>query len=264
VLVVDVNQGLESIARGTIKQLRLVGIPAKTHPTMNYPRMGLTNDDPGKFVIGTVPVEEDGSAYFHVPPGVAFFLQALDEQGMAVQTMRSATYLQPGQSTTCIGCHEPRNTAPPDARPVAALREPSKISPGPEGSWPLDYQQLVQGVLDKRCVACHRPGTDGSSWDLTAEKSYDVLVSYGTPSLKDHVLLRYAEGRSKVGAGAATENQLWKLLDAGHYDVSLAPDERLRLINWMDTYGQRTGSFDLHQENQLRRLRANITAILEQ
>ncbi len=264
VLVVDVYRGLGSTAPGTIKQLRLVGIPAKTHPTMNFPNMGLTHDDPGKFVMGTVPVEEDGSAYFHVPSGVAFFLQALDQQGMAVQTMRSATYLQPGQTTTCIGCHEPRNTAPPDARPLAATRQPSKISPGPDGTWPLDYQRLVQPVLEKRCVECHRPGASGSSWDLTADKSYDVLVSYGAPSLKDHVLLRYQEGRSTVGACAAAVNPLWKLLADGHYDVLLDSDECLRLINWMDTYGQRVGSFDDHQSEQLRQLRAEMTTILEQ
>ncbi len=138
-LVVDVYQGLATVPRGAIKQLRLVGVPAKTHPTMDSPHMGITRDDPGKFVIGTVPVEADGSAYFHAPAGVAFFLQALDDQGMAVQTMRSATYLQPGQTATCIGCHEPRNTAPPNARPMAAVREPSKITAGVSGTWPLDF-----------------------------------------------------------------------------------------------------------------------------
>ncbi len=262
-LIVDVYRGLEPTQRGTIKQLRLVGIPAKTHPTMNSPNLGVTRDDPGKFVLGTVPVEADGSAYFHVPPGVAFFLQALDDQAMAVQTMRSATYLQPGQTTTCIGCHEPRNTAPPVVTPLAALREPSRITPGPAGSWPLNYHELVQPVLEQRCVECHQPGKSGADWDLTAEKSYDVLVSYGLPSLKDHVLQRYQEGFSVVGAGAAATNPLWKILAKGHYEVSLSEDERLRLINWMDTYGQRVGAFDAHQEEQLRHLRRQISAVLE-
>ena len=211
-----------TIPRGAIKELRLVGVPAKTHPTMDSPHMGITRDDPGKFVIGSVPVEEDGSAYFHAPAGVAFFLQALDDQGMAIQTMRSATYLQPGQTATCIGCHEPRNTAPPNARPLAAVREPSKITAGVPGTWPLDYQVLVQPVLDAQCVSCHQPGADGSAFDLTAERSYDALVAYGSPSLQDHVRLRYQEGRSIPGAGAAHTNSLWTLLDQGHYDVRLS------------------------------------------
>ncbi len=264
VLVVDAYRGLETIPRGNIKQLRLVGIPAKTHPTMNSPNLGLTRDDPGKFVIGTVPVEEDGSAYFHIPAGVPFFLQALDAQAMAIQTMRSATYLQPGQTTTCIGCHEPRNTAPHNANPTALRREPSKISPGPAGTWPLDYQQLVQPVLKQHCVECHQPGAEGSSFDLTDDHSYDSLVNYGSPSLKEHVLLRYLQGQSTAGACAASVNPLWQLLADGHYDVQLDSDERLRLVNWMDTYGQRSGSFDPHQADQLRSLREKTTAILRQ
>ena len=80
---------------------------------MNFPSMGVTRDDPGKCVLGTVPVEEDGSAYFRVPAGVILFFQALDARGVAVQTMRSATHVQPGQTLSCIGCHEHRQQAPP-------------------------------------------------------------------------------------------------------------------------------------------------------
>lgn len=264
VAVADVYRGLESVPRGTIRRLRLVGIPAKTHPTMNYPVLGVTRDDPGKFVIGTVPVEADGSAYFHVPPGVPFFLQALDEHGMAVQTMRSATYLQPGQTATCIGCHEPRNTAPPIAPLLATGRPASKITTGPDGTWPLDYQQLVQPVLENHCTSCHRPEAEGSALLLTAEHSYESLVNYGSPSLKDHVLRRYQEGRSTPGACAAAMNPLWKLLDQGHYRVGLSQDEKQRLVNWMDTYGQRAGSFSEHQAQELRRLREESHAILLQ
>jgi len=162
---------------GTIQRLRLVGVPAKTHPTMNFPEMGVTRDDPGKFVLGSVPVEKDGSAYFRVPSGVTLFLQALDADGMAVQTMRSAAYVQPGQTTTCVGCHEPRHTSPPNLAVMALQREPSRIEPGPEGSWPLDFRTLVQPVLETHCVACHKPGAEGAKFDLTAAKAYTTLVS---------------------------------------------------------------------------------------
>jgi len=261
-LLIDVYRGLDTIPRGTIKNLRLVGVPAKTHPTMNYPAMGVTRDDPGKFVLGSVPVEEDGSAYFRAPSGVTFFLQALDAEGMAVQTMRSATYAQPGQRMSCIGCHEHRQTAPPNVIPAAARREPSKITPGVEGSWPLDFQAMVQPVLQRRCVSCHQPGGKDPSFDLTAARSYDALLDYGQPSLRQHVRARYDAGRSVAGACASRSNSLWKLLDAGHYDVELSFDERLRLITWMDTYGQRLGSFDEDQQRRLRELRRRMAAIL--
>ncbi len=260
-IVLDVYQGLESIPRKTIRELRVVGVPAKTYPAMNTPKMGLTRDDPGKFVMGTVPVEEDGSARFRVPSGVIFFLQALDERGMAVQTMRSATYVQPGQTHTCIGCHEPRNTAPPSLTATAVLREPSSITPGPTGSWPLDFGTLVQPVMEKRCIKCHKPGADGAEFDLTPEKSYDSLVNYGEPSLKTHVMTRYRQGFSTAGACAAKRNPLIKLIDAGHYDVKLAADDWNRLITWMDTYGQRRGSFSEDQENRLRDLRQKMAAM---
>jgi hypothetical protein len=262
VLVVNVYEGLAGIPRGSIQQLRIVGVPAKTHPTMNFPSMGITRDDPGKFVIGTVPVEPDGSAFFRVPSGVSFFVQALDGQGMAVQTMRSATYVQSGQSFSCIGCHEQRNTAPPNTVPLAALQVPARIHPGPDGSWPLDYQVLVQPVLEKHCVRCHQPNTEGSKFDLTAAKSYDTLVEYGTPSLRAHVQACYLAGRSVVGSGAAQTNALWPLLAKGHYDVQLGTDDRERLIVWMDTYAQLRGAFDEKQEEQLRQLRQKMAGLL--
>jgi hypothetical protein len=262
-LLQDVYQGLETIPRGTIRRLRLVGVPPKTHPTMNNPAIGVTRDDPGKFVMGTVPVEKDGSAYFRAPSGVTFFLQALDKQGMAVQTMRSATYLQPGERRSCIGCHEHRQTAPPNVATAAARRDPSKITPGPEGTWPLDFRILVQPVLKNRCVGCHKSGGKDPQFDLTASHSYDSLLDYGKPSLRQHIQTRYHEGRSSPGECASRMNPLWELLGSGHYDVKLTQDDRRRLIVWMDTYGQRLGSFDQGQEEQLRQLWQKMAAILE-
>ena len=261
-LVVDVHRGLKTVARGTIRKLRLVGIPVKTHPVMHNPPIGLTHDDPGKFVLGTVPVEEDGSAFFQVPSGVNFFLQALDAEGKAVQTMRSVTYVQPGQTFTCVGCHEPRNTTPPNAFPVAAKREPSRITPGPEGSWPLDYQVLVGPVLEKQCVGCHQPGGECPTFDLTADKSYDALVGYGDPSLRTHVVTQFRQGRSTVGGCAAATSPVLELLERGHYDVQLGPDEKDRLITWMDTYAQRLGSFSKEQEGRLLELREQMAPIM--
>ena len=42
----------------------------------------------------------------------------------------------PGQTQTCIGCHEQRTTAPANRAALATRREPSPLTPGPEGSWP--------------------------------------------------------------------------------------------------------------------------------
>ncbi|MCL4190280.1 MAG: hypothetical protein KJZ87_00940, partial [Thermoguttaceae bacterium] len=122
---------------------------------------------------------------------------------------------------------------------------------------------LVQPVLDKHCVGCHDPAAKEAALpDLTVKASYDSLSKYGKPSLTDHVLARYAEGRSVRGAGAAATNPLWRLLNADHHGVFLAADDRQRLATWMDTYGQRQGHFDQQQQERLKRLRESAASLL--
>ena len=158
-LVQDVYAGLRGVPRGTIKRLRVIGVPPKVQPQMNAPELGVSREEPGKFVLGEAPVEEDGSAFFRVPSGMSVFFQALDADGLAIQTMRSLTYVQPGQTLACVGCHESRHEAPIAKTTIAMRRAPSKLAPGPEGSWPMRYDRLVQPVLDRRCVKCHAPGS---------------------------------------------------------------------------------------------------------
>ena len=266
-LVADVHAGLRHTPRGTIKSLRVVAVPPKTHPVMNNPVLGLTIDDPGKCVLGTVPVEEDGSAYFRVPAGVTVFFQALDGDGVAVQTMRSATHVQPGQTLSCVGCHEPRHKAPGHRTLLAAGREPSRLQVGPEGSWPFRYDRLIQPVLDRHCVGCHRPDSDepeAARFDLTAAQSYESLTRYGSPSLYDHVWARYRGGASIEGQGASAESALLKKLagEEGHHGVTLSEGDMERLLTWMDTYAQRLGSFSDDQERLLVEMRRQSADLL--
>lgn len=270
ILVQNVYEGLGGIAPGTIKRLRIVAMPVKTQPNMDTPHLGVTADDPGKCVLGTVPVEADGSAHFRAPSGVAMFFQALDDRGRAVQTMRSLTYVQPGQTLSCIGCHEARNLTPTSrARPIAAARAPSKLRPGPVGSWPMRYDQLVQPVLDRQCVSCHRAdGSDAAAakLDLSAGKSWERLVRYGRPSLFEVVRGAYARGKSVPATGPAHTSTLLKLLEQenGHYEVKLDRDSFDRLVLWMDTYAQTQGSFSAQQEEELRKFRRRMADLLEE
>lgn len=257
-LLQDVYRGLEGVERGSIKRLRIVGVPPKVQPHMNNPVLGVSREDPGKFVLGTVPVEEDGSACFHVPSGLSVFFQALDQDGLTVQTMRSLTYVQPNTTLSCIGCHEHRDTAPMvDSPPLAAVRGPSKLTLGPNGSWPLEYDVLVQPVLDKHCVECHGPaGEDAKAakFDLTAGKSYQALISYAGEDLKN---LAFEKPESAVGDSPARKAKVMALLTEGegHEGVRLDADSFDRLVTWMDTYAHLQGSFSEDQEQQLRRLR---------
>ena len=266
-LVQDVGQGLTGLDRATIKQLRIIGVPPKEQPFMNDPVLGVSAEDPGKYVLGTVPVEPDGSACFRAPSGIPLFFQALDATGVAVQTMRSLTYLQPGQMLSCIGCHESREAAPRVARPLlAARRAPSLITRGPEGSWPLRYEQLVQPVLDRLCVHCHRPdsrGPQASKLDLTASHSYDALLSFGGGDLRK---LAFERDRSIPGQGVCAKSRLWSLLTAQepHYQTPLDADSLARLATWMDTYAQRVGHFTKAQEERLLQLRSTLAGLFEE
>ncbi len=268
-LLQNVYEGLRGVEPGTVARLRVVAVPAKVQPQKNRPVLGVTREDPGKCVLGTVPVEKDGSAYFRVPAGVSVFFQALDARGRAVQTMRSITYVQPGQTLGCIGCHEPRNAAPAVGPLLAQRRPASRLRPGPEGTWPLRFDRLVQPVLDRHCVRCHSPAGKKravAKLNLTPGKAYGALVRYGGKrSLASHVTARWQGGRSVPGAGPALESPILRMLTegAGHNDVRLLPDDIERLTTWMDTYAQRRGSFSDAQERRLLALREQWAEMLE-
>jgi hypothetical protein len=135
---------------------------------------------------------------------------------------------------------------------------------GPEGSWPLRYDQLVQPVLEAQCVSCHHPGNEdlaAAAVDLTAERSYDTLIQYADEDLHK---LAFERDQSQVGECPASNSQLRKLLAApeGHYDVQLDDRQWERLVTWMDTYAHRTGSFSDEQEDQLRAFRRELSVML--
>jgi len=259
-LVTDVYRGLKQTERGTITSLRVVGVPAKTPPVMNQPALGITGDDPGKFVLGTAPVEPDGSAHFQVPAGVIVFFQALNARGEAIQTMRSATYALPGQLVSCIGCHESRQDAPPVRPPLAALREPSPPTPGPVGAWPLRCDTLVQPVLNQHCLPCHDPTREGAGsarLALNPPHAYNSLIRHGNPSLHDEIWARYHAGISIEGR-APSSLSAWLARvrkPDSHEGVALSPMDLQRLVTWLDTYGQRLGAFSDNQESELVELR---------
>jgi len=262
-LVQDVYRGLPGVPRGTVKRLRVVGVPPKVQPHMNQPSIGVSQEDPGKFVIGTAPMEADGSAYFHVPSGVSVFFQVLDEQGMAIQTMRSLTYVQPGQTLSCVGCHESRESAPAVGPVAAARKEPSKLKPGPSGSWPLRFDELIQPLLNDSCVGCHHAGGGDAAAKLilTADKAYANLMAFADRDLHK---LAFEKDASVPGDCVARKSRLLAVLrdGAAHRDVHLDAEAFERLVTWLDVYAQRLGSFSEQQEQELRRLRQSLAAVL--
>jgi mono/diheme cytochrome c family protein len=263
-LLRDVHLAWPPLPEGSVKRLRIVQVLPKTTWHANNPMVGLASASPGKQVLGTVPVESDGSAYFRAPAGIPLAFQALDEFNQAVQVMRSVTYLQPGESASCVGCHEPRSATPPSARAPAALaRGPSAIEPGPDGSNPLSYPLLVQPVLDKHCVSCHNPQKPEGKVILTGEPqghytaSYNALapkVSYSAWGGKPGDFRQVnSEPLSQPGFFGSRNDPLLKLLRKGHYDVSLSPTDYDRLATWMDANALFYGTFDPADQARQRR-----------
>lgn len=219
---------------------------------------------PCRWVLGTVPVEADGSAHFTVPAYRELFFQALDEQGQAVTSMRSATSLRHGERLTCAGCHEHKSRAPqmPSATPLALQRPPSKPAPDVDGSLPFSYPRLVQPVLDRQCVQCHAENRDKKAPNLAREPiankfyaSYLSLVNYGFTAYGDAY-------RTLPGQFGARASKLMALLDKGHYGVQLSPEDRHRLALWIDCCSMFYGVFE--KEPGEAQLRGEIArAILE-
>jgi mono/diheme cytochrome c family protein len=263
-LLRDVHLAWPPLPEGSVKRLRIVQVLPKTTWHANNPMVGLASASPGKQVLGTVPVEPDGSAYFRAPAGIPLAFQALDEFNQAVQVMRSVTYLQPGEIASCVGCHEPRSATPPSGRvPAAMARGPSAIEPGPDGSKPLSYPLLVQPVLDKHCVSCHNPQKPEGKIILTGEPqghytaSYNALapkVSYSAWGGKPGDFRQVnSEPLSQPGFFGSRNDPLMKLLRKGHYDVALSPADYERLATWMDANALFYGTFDPADQARQRR-----------
>ena len=126
---------MQGVKRGSVKWLRVIEAPEKrfwTRPAWNgqgqeAPAMNW-HDFSNKRILGTVPVHEDGSAWFAVPSERYVFFQLLDENGMMVQSMRSGTSAQSGETSGCVGCHDDVETGPPNARPQAVRSAPADLT----------------------------------------------------------------------------------------------------------------------------------------
>ncbi|MHC4507044.1 MAG: HzsA-related protein, partial [Planctomycetota bacterium] len=222
----------------------------KTTPLADRPRVGYGKQKNARVVLGTVPVEADGSANFLLPAKKPVYFQALDGDGIAVQSMRSDVYVHPGEQLLCRGCHEPRNGAPAQPRRygLAFQREPSKIKPEVEGSNPFSYPRLVQPVLDKNCVPCHTknrkaPDLSRGDWKKSRERWY---TSYH--NLRKHAFFFdnqvFTTPRTIPGRFGARASRLYKMLSAGHNKLKLSKEDMHRITLWLECNSDFFGSYD--------------------
>ncbi len=252
VSVSDVYNSRREWPEGTeLKELRIIQIFPKTTPNADNPRIGVGDQSITRGVLGTVPIEDDGSAHFEVPAGVPFYFQALDERGMAVQNMATATYVHPGEHLSCHGCHEPVHQSPPPfegrSMPKAFSRLPHSMEKEPEGSYPVSFSRLVQPVLDNNCVTCHEQNRDEGAPSLSGDsfgrhgwsEAYISLAPYGwwRSGSRDASTrgLRFNKKTFSIpGEIGAHNSELFDMLDSGHHDVDLTREELRRITLWLD------------------------------
>jgi hypothetical protein len=231
-----------------IMRLRIWEIHPKTTPIKDRPRTRFGDNSGQRSLLGSVPVEDDGSSFFTMPANIPVFFQAIDEDGCAVQTMRSDTYIHPGERRLCLGCHEPRTRAP-SVRPSFAKafqREPSGIEPDADGTYPFNYARLVQPVLDEHCVSCHLKGK-GKAPDLTAGdwrrdparfyQSAHNLYPHLARSINSFNQHLGQSDRSVPGEFGARASKLYHMLtdQRGHKGLKIPEEDLHRLVVWMDS-----------------------------
>lgn len=233
--------GLAGLPRGIVKKLRLFGYQYGYRGIGNHNMMGIEASWDSKILIGEVPVYEDGSAFFEIPANTPIAVQPLDENGSAVQLMRSWLVGMPGEGVTCNGCHESQNSVTPAKRTIAMLKAPSKIEEFNGESRPMGFNREVQPVLDKYCVGCHDGSKEGrpnfadtsrprNEWDGHYGKSYIDLIPYvRRPGPESDVHMFYP-----MEYHTNTSPLFQMLRDGNHYNVKLDDLSFRSLALWVD------------------------------
>ncbi len=261
VAVMDVYQSLFPWPEEReVKSLRVVQLYPKPTIGQSNPRIGYATMMNARKSLGTVPIEADGSVHFKMPPKIPVYFQALDANGLAIQSMKSAVYTHPGELLSCQGCHEPKTEpATKGAKiPKAMERAPSELKPDINGDEPIIFARLVQPVLDAKCVECHAKNEKAP--DLSSKTKYPWSLAY--KSLEPFAWYVSGRGpktdkycwdagtRSIPGENGAYVSKLYAMLTKGsHKDkVKLSGEEMAKLTLWMDLNSPFFGAYDQTRE----------------
>ena len=250
------SRNMNGIKRGTIKKLLVFE---------DLPKPGSKHGLPGMLgwggllelrrVLGTVPVEADGSASFEVPVMRAVYFAALDEKGLAVKRMQSFTMLMPGETQGCVGCHEPRTdtTSPAHGSLMALKRPPSQIEPIAGIPDIFDYPRDIQPIWDRRCVSCHSAEEPSGHVVLTGDNNEWFTQSFCALHAYDQIsdVWAWSELGNNPPYGFGTgASPLINKIDGSHYDVKLPRREYDTVRLWIESSAPFTGTYALFNHPQ--------------
>ena len=245
---------MKGVPRGEIKSFRVYAYEYAYRRTLSdHYNHGIQAGWDIKRLLGTVPVEEDGSAIFKIPANTPVSLQPLDGEGRAVQWMRSWLTGMPGEVVSCVGCHEDQNTIPVPKRVQASTRKPHELAIAEGGVRSYSFKYEIQPILDRACVACHDGSKAGrpnfkdttsvgvTDWSGTRymQKSYLAFHPYVNrqgPEADMYVMTPYEYH--------ASTSEIVRLLERGHYNVKLTDNEWDHLYMWIDMNAPGRGEFD--------------------
>lgn len=240
---------MAGVKRGEIKKLLVLETLSKP---VNYsgkmPPISFGGTYMLERIVGTVPVEPDGSAYMEVPALRSLFFVALDENGNSVKRMHSFLAVMPGETTSCVGCHEQRQKAPvsTDTASLQALRRaPSPVKPIAGIPDVFDYPRDIQPILDRHCIECHDYDKREGDIILTGDHgpifshSYYTLTAFGWISDGRDRLRTNLPPRA-VGTSASP---LMKMLDGSHYDAKLTRHEQDMIRYWIESAAVYPGTY---------------------
>ncbi len=239
------GEGLPGVPRGTVKELRIFTYEyAYLETKSDHNWHGIQSGWDLKRMLGTVPVESDGSAIFKVPANTPIAIQPVDENGAAIQWMRSWFTGMPGEVVSCIGCHEDLNQIAMPKRVVASSMQPRSITPPEGGIRSMTFDLEIQPILDRACVACH---DGGNAFDLS-DNSKDQF-GYGKSYLNFHPYIHRQGGEGDQTVLNPYEyhpntSELVRILKKGHYNVELTDKEWRTLYNWIDFNAPDKGYFN--------------------
>ena len=236
---------LKDVPKGTVKQLRVFHYEYAPRYVGGHYAIGMEGPWDPRVLHGTVDVEDDGSCMFKFPAQTPLSVQPLDSQGRALQLMRSWLVGQPGETISCIGCHENQNAAAPSGQVTEAARKPPQtIKPwyGPPRGWA--FERELQPVLDAKCVGCHngKATAKNAMGEPIPNFEYNPKLGWGKFSESYLALHPYVRRNGPEGdyhvlnplEFHVSSSDLYQILKKGHHGVVLSPEEWDRLITWMD------------------------------
>lgn len=255
-LLADVYQGrnMAGVKRGAIKKLLVLEtLPMPVHYTGGMEPISYGGTFTLERILGTVPVEADGSAWFEVPALRSVFFVALDEHDLAVKRMQSFTSVEPGEVLSCAGCHEPRTQAAhlPSAELAALKRAPSRLEPIADVPDIFDFPRDIQPILDALCVDCHgyektpRGGPRAGRLILTGDRGPLFSQSYYMLT----IARLFSDGRNQPRSNYAPRtlgsaaSRLLTMLDGTHYGVQATPLQKKMLRLWIEAGAAYPGTY---------------------